>query len=170
MSNNSELEYQILEILEKNSRTSTSDMSKMLNVKEYIVEDIIKELEEKSIICGYTTLINWDRTDKEGEMITALIEVKVTPQRENGFDKIAKRIYSFDEVKSVHLMSSATFDLLIFIEGKNIKEISFFVSNKLATLDCILSTSTHFVLKKYKENGVIISEELPKDERIIISP
>lgn len=163
------MENDILELLEKNSRISFEDMASMLGTTRENVENIVKKLEANKTICGYTTLINWDKTDKEGDYITSLIEVKVTPQREQGFDKIAKRIYSFDEVKSVYLMSG-TFDLLIVIEGRNIKEISSFVSSKLATLDCILSTSTHFVLKKYKDHGVIIDENTPNDERIIITP
>ena len=163
------MENTILELLEKNSRISFDDMAKMLDTTKQNIENTVKNLEKNKAICGYTTLINWDKTNKEGEYITSLIEVKVTPQREQGFDKIAKRIYSFDEVKSLYLMSG-TFDLLIVVEGKNIKDISSFVSSKLATLDCVLSTSTHFVLKKYKDHGVIIDENTPNDERIIITP
>lgn len=163
------MEKEILELLEKNSRISFEDIASMLNTTKEEVENTVKKLEENKTICGYPTLINWDKTDKEGDYITSLIEVKVTPQREQGFDKIAKRIYSFDEVKNLYLMSG-TFDLLIVVEGKNIKDISSFVSSKLATLDCILSTSTHFVLKKYKDHGVIIDENTPNDERIIITP
>lgn len=163
------MENDILELLEKNSRISFEDMSKMLGSTKENIQQIIKNLENNKIICGYTALINWDKTDKEGNYITSLIEVKVTPQREQGFDKIAKRIYGFNEVKSLYLMSG-TFDFLIVVEGKNIKDISLFVSNKLATLDCIISTSTHFVLKKYKDHGVILNENEKSDERIIISP
>lgn len=163
------MENDILELLEKNSRISFDDMAKMLDTTKENIENTVKKLENNKTICGYTTFINWDKTDKEGAYITSLIEVKVTPQREQGFDKIAKRIYSFDEVKSLYLMSG-TFDLLIVVEGKNIKDISSFVSSKLATLDCIISTSTHFVLKKYKDHGVIIDENTPNDERIIITP
>ena len=162
------MENDILELLEKNSRLSFEDMANMLGTTKENVEDTIKRLENNKTICGYPTLINWDKTDKEGDYVTSLIEVKVTPQREQGFDKIAKRIYHFDEVKALYLMSG-TFDLLIVVEGKNIKEISSFVSNKLATLDCILSISTHFILKKYKDHGVVIDENTPNDERIIIT-
>lgn len=163
------MENEILELLQKDSRISINDMSIMLGYSEKEISDKIKELEDRKVICGYPTFINWDKTDREGEFITAMIEVKVTPQREQGFNKIAKRIYSFDEVKTLYLMSG-TFDLLIVIEGKNIKEISSFVSSKLATLDCILSTSTHFVLKKYKDNSIILDESNKSDERIIVSP
>ena len=163
------MENDILELVEKNRRLSLEDMANMLGTTKENVEDTIKRLENNKTICGYPTLINWDKTDKEGDYVTSLIEVKVTPQREQGFDKIAKRIYHFDEVKALYLMSG-TFDLLIVVEGKNIKEISSFVSNKLATLDCILSISTHFILKKYKDHGVVIDENTPNDERIIITP
>ena len=128
--------------------------------------EAMAEMEEENIICGYSTLINWDKTDRE--YVTAMIEVKVTPQRDRGFDKIAERIYGFDEVKSVYLMSGG-FDLLVMMEGKNIREISFFISNKLSTLDSVLSTATHFVLKKYKDHGTIISEPV-QDERMLITP
>lgn len=163
------MENKILELLEKDSRISTKDMSDMLGYSEEEINKKINEFEKEKVICGYPTLINWDKTDKEGDYVTALIEVKVTPQREQGFNKIAKRIYSFDEVKTLYLMSG-TFDLLIIIEGKNIKEISSFVSSKLATLDCILSTSTHFVLKKYKDHSVVLDDGKKSDERIIVSP
>lgn len=124
-------------------------------------------MEEENIICGYSTLINWDKTDRE--YVTAMIEVKVTPQRDRDFDKIAERIYGFDEVKSVYLMSGG-FDLLVMMEGKNIREISFFISNKLSTLDSVLSTATHFVLKKYKDHGVVLEKKDTEDERMIVSP
>lgn len=163
------MENEILELLEKDSRISIEDMSNMLGYSEEEIYNKINELEKENVICGYPTLINWDKTDKEGDYITALIEVKVTPQIEQGFNKIAKRIYSFDEVKTLYLMSG-TFDLLIVIEGKNIKEISSFVSSKLATLDCILNTSTHFVLKKYKDHSIILDDGKKSDERIIVSP
>lgn len=129
--------------------------------------EVMAEMEEENIICGYSTLINWDKTDRE--YVTAMIEVKVTPQRDRGFDKIAERIYGFDEVKSVYLMSGG-FDLLVMMEGKNIREISFFISNKLSTLDSVLSTATHFVLKKYKDHGVVLEKKDTEDERMIVSP
>lgn len=129
--------------------------------------EAMAEMEGENIICGYSTLINWDKTDRE--YVTAMIEVKVTPQRDRGFDKIAERIYGFDEVKSVYLMSGG-FDLLVMMEGKNIREISFFISNKLSTLDSVLSTATHFVLKKYKDHGVVLEKKDSEDERMIVSP
>ena len=123
-------------------------------------------MEQEHIICGYHTLINWDNTSEE--KVTALIEVKVTPQRGMGFDKIAERIYQYNEVNAVYLMSGA-FDFAVFIEGKTMKEVALFVSSKLSTLDSVLSTSTHFVLKKYKDHGTVLVEEV-QDERMLVTP
>ena len=156
----------ILEILENNSRISVEDLAAMLGKTPEDIMEAMAEMEGENIICGYSTLINWDKTDRE--YVTAMIEVKVTPQRDRGFDKIAERIYGFDEVKSVYLMSGG-FDLLVMMEGKNIREISFFISNKLSTLDSVLSTATHFVLKKYKDHGTVLAEET-QDERMLITP
>lgn len=158
---------EILELLDKNNKLSAEQIAAMLGKPETAVAAEIKSMEDEQIICGYNTLINWDKTDRE--FVTALIEVKVTPQRDEGFDKIAKRIYMFDEVKSVFLMSGA-YDLLVMLEGNNIKETAHFVSNKLSTLDSVISTSTHFVLKKYKDHGVILEKNKKGDERMIVSP
>lgn len=159
----------ILELLEKDSRKTAEEIAVMLGKDEKEVSLKIAEMEADNIICGYTTLINWERFYKEGEFVTALIEVKVTPQREQGFDRIAKRIYSFDNVKAVYLMSGA-YDLTVIMEGKNLLEISRFISTKLSTLDTVLSTATHFVLKKYKDYGVILDDNGSSDERMIVSP
>ncbi|MDU7537698.1 MAG: Lrp/AsnC family transcriptional regulator [Peptostreptococcaceae bacterium] len=142
-------------------------MALMLGLEEQEVVDSIKEMEKDKIICGYKTLINWDKVEHR-EVVTALIEVKVTPQRGEGFDKIAERIYRFSEVKAIYLMSGG-FDLTVIIEGKTMKEVALFVGQKLAPLDAVLSTGTHFVLNKYKDHGVIF-EEIKKDERMIVSP
>lgn len=155
----------LLELLEKDSRRSTAELAVMLNVTEQEVIDEMKALEDAQIICGYQTLINWEKTEKE--KVLALIEVKVTPQRGQGFDSIAERIYKFDEVKSVYLMSGS-FDFTVIVEGKTMKEVALFVSNKLAPLESVLSTSTCFVLKKYKDYGTIF-EDKKKDERMIVS-
>lgn len=157
---------QILELLEGNSRIATKDLALMINCPEDEVGKEIKEMEKEQIICGYHTLINWDKTHRD--QVTALIEVKVTPQRGQGFDKIAERIYRFKEVKSVYLMSGG-FDLTVIIEGKTMKEVALFVAQKLAPLEAVLSTATHFVLKKYKDYGIILEEE-KKDERMIVTP
>lgn len=155
----------ILKNLETNSRIELHDLSIMLACSEEEIANEIAKMEEEHIICGYHTLINWDNTKKE--VVTALIEVRVTPQRGIGFDMIAERISKFDEVTSVFLMSGG-FDFAVLIEGKSMKEVSRFVFEKLSTLDYILATSTHFVLKKYKDHGVDLVEK-KKDERIMVS-
>lgn len=156
----------ILEAIDKNSKLSAADLAIMLGYTEEEVSRTIKEMEEKTIICGYPTLINWDKV--HCERVTALIEVKVTPQRGLGFDKIAERIYQFDEVQSVYLMSGG-FDLTVLIEGSTMREVAKFVSEKLAPMDAILSTATHFVLKKYKEHGLPLVQTR-QDERMLITP
>lgn len=157
----------ILKAIDKNSQISIEDLSILLGYKKEEIENEIKEMEKEAIICGYPTLINWDKTDCE--KVTALIEVKVTPQRGLGFDKIAERIYKFEEVESVYLMSGG-FDLTVIIEGKSMREVANFVSSKLAPLESVLSTSTNFVLKKYKEHGLELTSGNVKDERMLITP
>lgn len=157
----------ILELLQENSKYTASDIATMLGLDIEAVQNAIAEMEKAQIICGYSTLINWDKTDKK-DIVTALIEVRVTPQRGEGFDRVAERIYKFKEVKAVYLMSGG-FDFTVIIEGKTMKEVALFVGQKLAPLESVLSTATHFVLKKYKDYGVIF-EETKKDERMIISP
>lgn len=156
----------ILAVLEKNARIDIHDLAALLGESEAAVANEIAEMEKEHIICGYHTLINWDNTSQE--KVTALIEVKVTPQRDLGFDKIAERIFRYDEVNAVYLMSGA-FDFTVFIEGKTMREVAQFVSDKLAPLDSVLSTATHFVLKKYKDHGTIL-EAPEQDERQLISP
>ncbi len=160
------MKEKILAAIDKNSKLSPKDLAAMFGSSEEEVVKAIKELENDTIICGYPTLINWDKT--QSEKVTALIEVKVTPQRGQGFDKIAERIYKFDEVESVYLMSGG-FDLTVIIEGKSMREVANFVSDKLAPMEAVLSTATHFVLKKYKEHGLPLVHE-SKDERMLITP
>lgn len=157
----------ILELLEENAKYTVEDMAIMLGSDIETVAGTIKALEDEKVICGYKTLINWDKVESK-ELVTALIEVKVTPQRGEGFDKIAQRIYNFKEVKSVYLMSGG-FDLTVIVEGRTMKEVALFVGQKLAPLESVLSTGTHFVLKKYKEHGITF-EETKRDERMIVSP
>jgi Transcriptional regulators len=157
---------QILKAIDKNSKLSASDLAIMLGSTEEEVISTIKQMEDESIICGYPTLINWDKVNCE--RVTALIELKVTPQRGLGFDKIAERIYQFDEVQSLYLMSGG-FDLTVILEGRTMREVASFVSEKLAPMDAILSTATHFVLKKYKEHGLPLVQT-KKDERMLITP
>ena len=157
---------ELLSIIEKNSRIDFSELAVLLGASE---EDVLKELEsleKEGVICGYHTLINWEKTTIEKVM--ALIEVKVTPQRGRGFDNIAERIYNYPEVKAVYLISGG-YDLLVILEEKTLKEIAGFVSDKLSTLDSVLSTATHFILKKYKDHGTILNKE-SKDERDVTTP
>ena len=163
---NSELREKILNTISKNSRYSAKELAAMLGSDETAVTNELKQMEQENVICGYPTLINWDKTDCE--KVTALIEVKVTPQRDMGFNKVAERIYKFDEVESVYLMSGG-FDFTVILEEKTMKEIAQFVSSKLSTLDSILNTATHFVLKKYKDYGMILDEK-EKDERMLVTP
>ncbi|MGL5573952.1 MAG: Lrp/AsnC family transcriptional regulator [Sarcina sp.] len=156
---------EILEILEKNSRCSDEDLALMTGRTVQEVRDVIQDFEEKSIIAGYTTLINWENTGKE--TVTALIEVKITPQRGVGFDKVASRIYQFDQVRACYLMSSGGFDLTVIVEGKTMKEVAMFVSEKLAVQEYVTGTATHFVLKKYKEHGTIFKEKKINDREIL---
>ncbi len=156
---------EILEILEKNSKTSEEQIAVMLNKSAEEVRAAIKRMEEQNIILGYNTLINWEKTDKD--TVTALIEVKVTPQRGEGFDKVAERIYRYPEVKACYLMSGG-FDLTVIIEGNSMKEVALFVAEKLAPLESVLSTATHFVLKKYKDEGFIFEGKEEDDREAII--
>lgn len=156
----------ILAVIEKNSRIDLKDLAALLGESEAAVANEIADMERENIICGYHTMINWDNTGDE--KVIALIEVKVTPQRGMGFDKIAERIYQYSEVESVYLMSGA-FDFTVILEGKTMREVAQFVSEKLSVMDSVLSTSTHFVLKKYKDHGTIMCEK-KEDERMLITP
>ena len=151
----------ILEILEKNSRLSNEEIAVMVGKTVEEVEVAIKEYEKQNVIVGYTALIN--RENINDENVTALIEVKVTPQRGEGFDKVAERIYRFSEVKACYLMSGG-FDLTVIVEGRTMKEVALFVAEKLATQESVISCATHFVLKKYKDKGTIF-EKKPVDDR-----
>lgn len=157
----------ILNAIAINSKLSPKELGVMLGYSEEETAAEIKKMEEEGIICGYPTLINWDNMNCE--KVTALIEVKVTPQRGQGFEKVAERIYKFDEVETVYLMSGG-FDLTVMIVGKNMKEISNFVWNKLAPLEAVTSTATYFVLKKYKEHGMALVDSIKEDERMLITP
>jgi len=155
---------EILEILEKDARTSAQQIAAMTGKNAEEVKEEIKRLEDENIIAGYTTVINWDKTEKE--TVNALIEVKVTPTRGLGFDKVASRIYNFPEVKALYLMSGS-YDFTVLIEGKTMKEVALFVAQKLAPLESVMSTATHFVLKKYKDDGVILHEKIEDDREVI---
>ncbi len=158
---------ELLSIIEKNSHIGLKDLAAMLGKNEIDVANEISNLEKDGIICGYHTLINWEKTDLE--KVNALIEVRVSPQRGQGFDKIAEKLYNYPEVKSVYLISGG-YDFLVTLEEKSLKEISNFVSDKLSTLDRVLSTATHFILKRYKEHGTILNKTTDEETREIISP
>lgn len=160
------LRKQILSYLEKNSKMDPKEIAILLGTESDVVENEIRKMEEEKIICGYHTMIDWDKTSSE--MVTALIEVRVTPQRGQGFDSIAERIYKYPEVRSVYLISGG-YDLMVILEGKTLKEVSQFVTDKLSTLDSVLSTATHFILKKYKDHGTIFDQKI-KDERMLVTP
>ena len=155
---------EILEILENNSRLSPAEIAAMIDSDEETVKSEIKKMEDEKIICGYHTLIDWDKLGEE--RVSALIGVKISPVRGEGFDRISKRISRFEEVKSVFLMSGSSNDLILSIEGESLTAISHFVYEKIAPMDTVVSTATYFVLKKYKDHNVIINDERGIDERI----
>ncbi len=142
----------LLKLLEDNATLTPAELAVMLNKEEGDIRDMIRRHEESGVIVGYKTLVDWDKTDRE--YVTAMIEVKMTPQRDRGFDRIAEKIYQYPEVQSVYLMSGG-FDLCLLIEGRTMKEVAYFVAQKLAPIDAVISTATHFVLRKYKDKGVI---------------
>lgn len=154
---------QILKYIERHSKVELKELAVLLGTDEVTVANEISAMEKEKIICGYHTLIDWDKAGVE--LVTALIEVRVTPQRNQGFDRIAERIYNYPEVNAVYLISGG-YDLLVTLEGKTLKEVSQFVSEKLSPIDAVISTATHFILKKYKDHGTVLvkkseSERMP---------
>ncbi len=162
------MKEQVLKILQKNSRLSNADIAAMTGMEEKEVEAIIKELEEKKIINGYQAIVNWEKYDED--KVTALIGVKISPVRGQGFDRIAERISRFEEVDSVLLISGSSSDLILTIEGNSMKEISQFVYDKIAPMESVVSTATYFVMKKYKDHKILFTEEQGVDERIQVMP
>ena len=157
---------EILNILDKEKgNVSRAKIAQMLGMEEKEVADKIEKMEKENVIVGYKTIVNWDKTDKD--VVVALIELRITPQRGEGFDKVAERIYKYPQVKSLYLMSGA-YDLAVTIEGKSMKEVALFGAQKLAPMDSIISTATHFVLKKYKEEGIVFEDD-EKDTRQVIT-
>ena len=156
---------QILKYIEKKSKVDLGELAVLLGTDEVTIANEIAEMEKEKIICGYHTLIDWDKAGAES--VTALIEVRVTPQRNQGFDHIAERIYNYPEVNAVYLISGS-YDLLVTLKGKTLKEVSQFVSDKLSPLDSVLSTATHFILKKYKEHGTVMVKK-SKSERMPVT-
>ena len=157
---------EILKYLERNSKINLQELAVLLGSDEVMIANEIAQMEKEKIICGYHTLIDWEKTGEE--QVVALIEVKVTPQRNQGFDRIAERIYNYPEVNAVYLISGG-YDFLITLKARTLKEVSEFVSVKLAPLDAVLSTATHFVLKKYKDHGAVLVAKT-ESERMLVTP
>lgn len=162
----SELKTKILDLLKEDARLSAATIATMLGAEETQVAAAIDEMEKDHVIVKYAAVVNWSKVDDE--KVTALIEVECSPERGHGFESIAERIYLYPEVKSVYLMSGA-YDLCVEIDGKNLKEVASFVSHKLSTIESVISTKTFFILKKYKQDGIIF-EEVEDDHRLLISP
>lgn len=160
------LETQVLDLLREDCRLPLEKLAVMLGVSTVEVAETIDSLERRRVILHYAPTINWDLTDRE--RVEAMIQVSVTPQRDMGFDAVARRIYRFEEVKSVYLMSGG-YDLLVLVEAKSLKELALFVSSKLSTLEMVTGTQTSFVLKRYKEEGVIFDGS-QSDNRLVVSP
>jgi DNA-binding Lrp family transcriptional regulator len=161
-----EFKLKILDLLKEDARRNNELLATLLGASEEEVKTAIAEMEKDKVIVKYAPVINWSKVDED--KVTASIEVQITPERGRGFDAIAERIYLYPEVKTVYLMSGA-YDLLVEIEGKTLKEVATFVSNKLSTIESVLSTKTHFILKKYKQDGIIF-EDHEDDHRMLISP
>ncbi len=162
-----ELELDLLRILQKDARISAENLGKMLQVTAEEIDQMIVKLEKSNVLVRYSTIIDWSKVEGH-EGVTAMIDVKVAPKRGVGFDEVANRIYRYKEVKSVYLMSGA-YDLSVTVEGRSMNEVAKFVSQKLSTLDSVLSTTTHFQLKKYKHDGTIFGD-YQEDKRIVVSP
>lgn len=160
------LEMDLLEILKEDCRLPLEKLAVMTGATTTEVAETIDNLEKSRVILRYAPVINWDKTDRE--RVEAMIEVRVTPQRDMGFDAVAKRIYRFEEVKSVYLMSGG-YDLLVLVEARTLKELALFVSEKLSPLEMVTGTATSFVLKRYKEEGVIFDGS-QSDNRLVVSP
>jgi len=160
------LETSLLNLLKEDCRIPLEKMAVMTGARIEEVADAITDMEKRRIILRYSPMINWDLTDRE--RVEAMIEVRVTPQRDMGFDAVAKRIYRFDEVKSVYLMSGS-YDLLVLVEARTLKDLAMFVASKLSTLETVTGTATSFVLKRYKEEGVVFDGD-ESDHRLVISP
>ena len=159
------LQIELLHLLQQDCRMPLEKLAVMLGQPMDAVGEMIDDMEKRGVILRYSPVINWDKTDRE--RVEAMIEVRVTPQRDQGFDAIAARIYRFDEVKSVYLMSGA-YDLLLLVEAHTLKELAYFVSTKLSVLETVTGTATHFVLKRYKSDGVIFDGG-KEDKRLVVT-
>ena len=159
------LQMELLHLLQEDCRLPLEKLAVMTGASVEAVAEVIDDMEKRGVILRYSPVINWDKTDRE--RVEAMVEVRVTPQRDQGFDAIAERIYRFDEVKSVYLMSGA-YDLLLLVEAHTLKDLAFFVSAKLSTLETVTGTATHFVLKRYKSDGVVF-EGKNDDKRLVVT-
>lgn len=162
-----DLQKELLELLHEDCRTPLEQLATMVGKPLQEVAEAIQGLEREHIILRYLPIINWDKTDRS--YVEAMIEVKVTPQKEQGFDALAARLYQFEEVKNLYLMSG-DHDLLLLVVAPDLKQLAMFVSEKLSTFESVLSTSTSFVLKRYKTEGVIFEDALGSDDRLVVSP
>ena len=157
---------ELLELLEHDARRPVSELAAILHRSEYEVEKDIRQLEKDHILLGYNAIVDWNRAGRNS--VVSAIEVNLTPQREVGFDAIAERISRFEEVSSVYLMSGS-FDLLVILEGESLQEIADFIATRLATIEGVTSTRSHFVLKPYKKDGRIVGDK-ERDRRLVVSP
>ena len=154
----------VLQLIERDVRLDAKDIAVMLGKEEEYIQGILDECQEEQIILGQKTIIDWEKTERE--LVSAIIELKVTPQRGSGFDRISERIYQYDEISSVYLVSGG-FDIAVIVEGKTLKEVALFVAEKLAPMEEVVSTATHFILKKYKVEGVILNNKTEDDREVI---
>ncbi len=156
---------ELLQLVERNARVPASELAVMIGADERDVADELKRLHEENVILGYAAIINWDKTERES--VTAMIEIRITPQRNKGFDQIAGQLFRFPQVTSCYLMSGG-FDLMIIIEDSTLREVALFIAEKVAPIDGVISTSTHFILKKYKSNGIIFDAKISDDRETIV--
>ncbi|MBN1892613.1 MAG: Lrp/AsnC family transcriptional regulator [Clostridiales bacterium] len=156
---------ELLQLIEHNARASASELAVMIGADEKSVSDELDRLQQENIVMGYAAVINWDKTERES--VTAMIEIRITPQRNKGFDQIAGQLFRFPQVTSCYLMSGG-FDLMIIIEDSTLREVASFVSEKVAPIDGVVATSTHFILKKYKNNGMIFDSKISDDRETIV--
>ncbi len=160
------LQLKVLQMIKDNSKITHKEIADMLDQDVAIISDLVQELEQNGTIVKYSAVINWENVPDD--QVIAMIDVKVAPRRGQGFDALAERIYRFPEVQSVYLMSGS-YDLSVVVEGKNLKQVANFVSARLSPLEDVVSTTTHFILKKYKENGVILNDK-DNDQRLVVTP
>ena len=154
----------ILKLIERDVHVTPEEIAVMIGKDKTYVQEILDECLQNQTILGQKTIIDWEKTERE--LVSAIIELKVTPQRGSGFDRISERIYQYDEISSVYLVSGG-FDIAVIVEGKTVKEVALFVAEKLAPMDEVISTATHFILKKYKAEGVILNNKMEDDREVI---